>query len=122
VRGIILNLYHSGTANVEEAGESVAKLVEDLRRKRGIVFFGVTENGEPVDLHAYETSVRLREAGVVPLYDMLRDVALAKLRLMDGKASAGQLIEAMLHNDVGEVDEQQIITTDISDLKRLYEK
>jgi len=120
VKGIILNLYHSGTANVEKQGESVAELVEKLRTERGIVFFGVTENGEPVDLHAHETSIQLREAGVVPLYDMLRDVAFAKLRLMDESASSAQLIEAMLHNDVGEIDEQSIVAKDIAALKRLY--
>ena len=99
---------------------SVADLVRKLREERHIVFFGATENGEPVDLHSYETSVRLRKAGIVPLYDMAKDVALTKLRLLSGNSSVEQLISEMLRNRVGEIDERKIIPEDIDQLVELY--
>lgn len=112
-------LYHSGTANTEKLELSVSHLVNKLRVERDIIFFGVTENGEPVDLHSYETSVRLREAGVVPLYNMQVKVALAKLQLVASNTNT-HIIDEMLDDKVGEIDESQIITEDIEKLKKLY--
>lgn len=119
IRAVILILYHSGTANTEKPELSVSHLVNRLRVEKGIVFFGVTENGEPVNLHSYETSVRLREAGVVPLYNIERRVALAKLQLVVSGTNA-HIIDEMLDNKVGEIDESQIIVEDIDRLKKLY--
>ena len=119
VKAVLLVLYHSGTANTEKSELSVAKLVKNLREQYGIVFFGVTENGEPADLHAYETSVKLREAGVIPLYNMNQAVALAKLQLAVPKGP-GQIIDFMLTNVAGEIDETRIINEDIEKLQRLY--
>lgn len=120
VKAILLTLYHSGTANTEKPDQSVAELVNKLRNEKGIMFFGVTENGEPVDLHSYETSIKLREAGVIPLYDMPKDVALAKLRLLDAQLETSQLIDAMLDSKVGEITESEVIPNDIDRLKQLY--
>lgn len=119
VKAIVLTLYHSGTANTEDEGSSVVALVETLR-ERGIVVFGATENGEPADLHAYETSVKLREAGVVPLYDMPKDVALAKLRLLGAADDPKELIEEMLRSKTGEIDESRVIKEDVDALISLY--
>lgn len=116
---MLLTLYHSGTANTENPTASVARLVEETRTRYGIVVFAVTENGEPFDLHAYGTSTDLREAGVVPLYDMLHCVALAKLRLLPDMSKSA-LIDAMLTNQVGEIDERRILPEDIQKLKMLY--
>lgn len=119
VKAVLLVLYHSGTANTENPDLSVAELVKDLRETNGVVFFGVTENGEPVDLHSYETSVKLREAGVVPLYNMNKAVALAKLQMVaDG--SPHQIMDSMLTNNVGEIDETRINSEDIGKSKKLY--
>ena len=119
VKAVLLVLYHSGTANTEKSELSVAELVKNLREQNSIVFFGVTENGEQVDLHSYETSVKLREAGVVPLYNMNKAIALAKLQMVaDG--SPRQIIDRMLTNIVREIDETRIISEDIEDLRRLY--
>lgn len=120
LRAILLTLYHSGTANTEKPALSVAELVMKLRKKR-LVFFGATENGEPVDLHSYETSVRLREAGVVPLYDMHKDVAMAKLAVLTGHDLSNlELIDAMLRNTVHEIDESRVFAGDVKQLKALY--
>lgn len=118
-KAVLLVLYHSGTANTEKPDLSIASLVKKLREELGVVFFAVTENGEPIDLHSYETSVKLREAGVVPLYDMKKAVALAKLNLVTCD-STSESIDRMLANVAGEIDESRIIKTDIEELKRLY--
>jgi L-asparaginase/Glu-tRNA(Gln) amidotransferase subunit D len=120
VKAILLTLYHSGTANANNSEASVSELVKKLR-EQGIVVFGATENGEPVDLHSYETSVKLREAGVVPLYDMQKDVASTKLRLMKRGLSSQELIKSMLHNVAGEIDEDRIIEEDFQKLIELYQ-
>lgn len=120
IKAVLLKLYHSGTANTENPTLSVSDLVKRVREQHKVLFFGVTENGEAVDLHSYETSVKLREAGVVPLYDMRERVAIAKLGLLVGNNSGAELIDAMLKNMVGEIDEGKIIEGDIVQLKRLY--
>lgn len=116
---MLLTLYHCGTANTEDPKASVARLVKEMRVTYNVIVFAITENGEPFDLHAYGTSTDLREAGVVPLYDMLRDVALAKLRLLPDMPRP-TLIDAMLTNRVGEIDGRRIRTDDIAQLKVLY--
>lgn len=117
---VLLTLYHSGTANTENPKLSIADLIKKLRVEKGLVFFGVTENGEPVDLHSYETSVKLRLAGLVPLYDMLDDVAFAKLKLIPNNLTKTQIVKEMLTNKVGEIDSSNIIDEDIKTLLRLY--
>lgn len=118
VKAVLLTLYHSGTANTNDSEASVSRLVNYLR-SRGIISFGVTENGEPVDLHSYETSVKLREAGVVPLYDMQKEVALAKLQMI-AYGTSEEIISKMLSNKVGEITEDKIIKDNIENLKTLY--
>lgn len=120
-KAVLLTLYHSGTANTEKPDQSVAELVCKLRADSGIVFFGVTENGEAVDLHSYETSVMLREAGVVPLYNMLREVALVKLGLVVTEdMPPDRIIHDMLTNQIGEIDPTVIISEDVDQLLSLY--
>jgi len=122
LKSVVLNLYHSGTANtIQGSPASVVELVQALHEVRpDMAFFGVTETGEPVDLHAYETSVKLRKAGVVPLYDMFKGVAITKLRLIDPNLPPEERIKEMLRNHVGEIDESRINEVDIKDLLELY--
>lgn len=121
-RAILLELYHSGTANTTDSPLAIDKLVRQMRQQRpGLVFFAGTENHEPVDLHAYETSVKLREAGVVPLYDMPSWVARTKLRwAVKQSQTPTEMIDLMLRNRVGEIDESRINWDDIEELKDLY--
>lgn len=112
---VVFTLYHSGTANTKDKGVSAAELVKKLVSK-GIICFGATENGEPTNLHLYESSLDLLNAGMVPLYDMLLPVALEKLGLLslaDSEYSNIEIIKLMLKNTVGEIDESQIIKKDI---------
>jgi len=117
---ILLVLYHSGTANTKDKTASVARLVQYLRKTKHILFFGVTENGEPVDLHSYETSVALREAGVVPLYTMSGNLARVKLHYRNKRASQREFIQFMLTDIAGEIDEKKIIQRDKEALLKLY--
>ncbi len=103
VRAVLLTLYHSGTANTETPKLSIAELANKLSNERGVFCFAVTENGEPVNFGGYETSVKLHEAGIVPLGNMLHDVALAKLRLTSTSVSGDDLIGEMQTNRVGEI-------------------
>lgn len=121
VQATLLTLYHSGTANTTDTTSAVTDLVRGLRERRGIVFFAVTENHEPVDLHAYETSVALRKAGVVPLYDMPYHAAMVKLWwATEQTKNPAELIDLMQTNIVGEVDESRIHRDDVEELKKLY--
>lgn len=122
-KAILLTLYHSGTANTESPTQSVAELVKKLREEKGLLVFGATENGEPVDLHSYETSVRLREAGLIPLYDMHRDIAVVKVGLLTSSSlSKTEIIDSMLTSVAGEIDENKIIRDDVEELKSLYSR
>lgn len=121
VKCVLLRLYHSGTANTDKPQQSVAELVNALRTTRpDLVFFGATENGEPTDLRLYETSVQMRKAGVVPLYDMLHNVAATKLTLLSPELSPRQRIQAMLENKVGEID-PVLVRKHQADIKQLLE-
>ena len=121
VQAVLLTLYHSGTANTTDSNSAVTDIVRGLRERRGITFFAVTENHEPVDLHAYETSVALRKAGVIPLYDMPYHPAMVKLWwAVEQTRNPSELINLMLTNMVGEIDESRIYREDIGELKQLY--
>lgn len=121
IQAVLLTLYHSGTANTTDQNTAIVDLVRDFIDRRGIVFFAVTENDEPTDLHAYETSVALREAGVVPLYDIPFYAAMVKLKWATEQTEhPAELIDLLLTNMVGEIDQSRIYPEDIGKLKQLY--
>jgi len=121
VQAVLLTLYHSGTANTVDPNSAVTDIIRGLRERRAITFFAVTENHEPVDLHAYETSVALRKAGTVPLYDMPYHPAMVKLWwAVEQTKNPAELIDLMLTNLVGEIDESRIYREDIEELKQIY--
>jgi L-asparaginase/Glu-tRNA(Gln) amidotransferase subunit D len=103
-KAILLTLYHSGTANTNpESKASTLKLIEEIRKKHpNIAIFAVNENpGEPVTLDetSYQGTVNMRKAGLVPLYNMHRAVAEAKLNMLISKTpdiKAEQLINEIL--------------------------
>ncbi len=93
-RVVLLELYHSGTANTTCPRSSVSNLVAELTR-RGIIVFGGTENDEPTDLSRYATSRALRDAGVIPLFDIPLNAALRKLRATSSKLEDHEIIMAV---------------------------
>lgn len=128
MRAVVLQLFHGGTANTSDASPHLAvdRLVRQLRTQaqlvgRDIVFFGVTQNYEPTTLDAYETSVRLRKAGVVPLYNMPKDVACEKAHIVTPRCKTpADIIRAMLQNAVGEIDPSLINRRHIDELIASY--
>lgn len=118
-QAVLFTLYHSGTANTQNPQISLPKLTEKLRRENGILSFAVSENGESIDLHLYETSIQLREAGMIPLYNMLGPVAKEKLIRLSNLSSP-QIILQMLTNLCGEIDESKIYHDDIANLIQHY--
>lgn len=121
-KAVLLYVYHGGTANTKSKELSVAKFVKDLRRQYpNLVFFAAAENFEPTDLQTYETSRKLFNAGVVPLYDMSKNVALAKLQMLQLKnMKPTEIIDAMLQPQAKEVDVDRISTEGIRRLKKSY--
>ena len=121
IKVVLFKLYHSGTANTIDPQASVCSLIEKLT-KNGIACFGVTENGEPTDLHLYETSVKLLNSGLVPLYNMVFEVALFKLYLLNivkNNMSRNEIIDQMLKEYGGEIDQKLIRYQDIEKLKMM---
>ncbi len=101
-KAVLFTLYHSGTANTANPDMSVAELADKLQAK-GITCFAVTENGEAINFGAYETGIKLREAGIVSLEAMLHDVALQKIRYIAQSLEPEHLKKEMLSNRVGEL-------------------
>ena len=109
IKAILLTLYHSGTANTNpESKASTLKLIEKIRKEHpNIAIFAVNENpGEPVALNetSYQGTVNMRKAGLVPLYNMHRAVAKAKLNMLISKKpdiKADELISEMLTPKAG---------------------
>ncbi|MBI4130240.1 asparaginase, partial [Candidatus Roizmanbacteria bacterium] len=98
VKACTLILNHSGTAHTTIPDLSIAGAVAQMREKRGIVTFAVTENGEPVNFGegSYVTSRDLRDAGVIPL-PMHDKVAWVKLySAMEQNLTGRELVEFML--------------------------
>lgn len=117
-KAILLTLYHSGTANTNPESEaSTLKLIEKIRRQHpNIAIFAVNENpGEPVTLDetSYQGTVNMREAGLVPLYNMHREVAEAKFDMLIKKEpdiQAEKLISEMLAPRAGTENYAEINT------------
>lgn len=106
IKAVVFVLYHSGTASSIDPRSSVAALVKQLI-KRGITCFGATENGEPTDLNAYTSSVKLRQAGMIPLYDLIYPVAKHKINLIFAKnpnLSQDLLVKEVLTPRAGELN------------------
>ena len=123
-RAVLLYLYHGGTANTDSQYPeiSVEELVKDLRRQYpNLVFFAATENFEPTDLRTYETSRKLLDAGVVPLYDMSKNVALAKLYMLTlSKMTPTAIIDEMLSPKANEIQAARINRDDVERIKSSY--
>jgi L-asparaginase/Glu-tRNA(Gln) amidotransferase subunit D len=118
-KAILLTLYHSGTANTNTESEaSTLKLIEEIRKEHPkIAIFAVNENpGEPVTLNetSYQGTVNMRQAGLIPLSNMHRAVAEAKLKMLinkDPEIKAEKLISEMLAPKAGTEAEPEINTS-----------
>lgn len=119
-KSVLLTLYHSGSANTLTPGVSIVDLMKQIIENTDAVVFAVTGNGEPLKLDRYETCIALRQAGVVPLYNMKKQVAFRKLQLLSSKFERQELIIGMLKSYVGEIDEEQVVAHNIDELLTIY--
>jgi L-asparaginase/Glu-tRNA(Gln) amidotransferase subunit D len=112
----IFVLFHSGTANVRDEFRSIANFVRILREDLRVVCFGGAENGEMTTLNSYDTSVTLRKAGLVPLYDIDYYIALLKASQLTSLTKS-EAIDEMLKLSKSEklIDQKHI-----QELKELY--
>jgi len=91
VRGLVLELYGSGTSPVDDA-----HFLEALSqaRRRGIVLVGISQcPGGVVDPEQYATASRMLQSGVLPSGPMTREAALGKLF---GLLGAGLVVEQVV--------------------------
>lgn len=119
IRIVIFVLFHSGTANVRNETRSIAKFVKRLRKELRVLCFGGAENGEITTLNSYDTSVKLRKEGLVPLYDIDYYIALLKASELTSLTKS-EAIDKMLALSDSEKSKKVLNETHIAELKELY--
>jgi L-asparaginase/Glu-tRNA(Gln) amidotransferase subunit D len=109
--GIILGLYNSGTGPTEPPYSLLKPL--SLARKNHIAVFAATPHEGKVEMNRYESSIKMKAEGVVPLKDMEFTVALWKLAVAGGQTEeyrikpeirCKKIKEIMLENIAGEIE------------------
>lgn len=109
--GIILRLYNSGTGPTEPPYSLLKPL--SLARKKNIAVFAATQHEGKVEMNRYESSIKMKAEGVIPLKDMEFTVALWKLAVAGGQTEeyrkkaeirCKKIREIMLENIAGEIE------------------
>jgi len=119
---VIFVLFHSGTANVENEQISAVRLIRTLIHDYQVLCLGTTENGEPTTLNGYETSIALRQAGLIPL-NMDYQTALAKANWLLESLQinhADEFIGLMLFNHFGEIKNPLLTKYQIQEYQTQY--
>jgi L-asparaginase len=100
-RAIILETFGSGNAT------TAPWFIESLREviKKGLIIVDITQcDGGAVELGRYETSIKLKEIGVVSGHDMTFEAALAKLMFLlarkPSKSKLRELLETSLRGEL----------------------
>jgi L-asparaginase len=101
LKGLILETF--GTGNASNQDWFINMVTESIRR--GVVVLNVSQcEAGTVIMGKYETSIRLKEAGVVSGADMTTEAAVAKLMFLFGNYSDNrQIIEMLQKSLVGEM-------------------
>ncbi|KIC95270.1 asparaginase [Flavihumibacter solisilvae] len=101
VKAVILETFGSGNATTEPW------FINCLRKaiKRGVILLDITQcDGGAVELGRYETSMQLKEMGVVSGYDMTFEAALGKLMFLlaqkHSRARLKELLETSLRGEL----------------------
>lgn len=111
--GIILNLYNDGTGPSRRRYSLVDAVKAAVQQ--GVPLFATSQHLGPVNMNAYESSLRLKEAGVIPLRDMIMEAAWPKLMWVLGQVGSWPsrpgldrvraISRLMLRNMAGEISE-----------------
>lgn len=105
-KGIILELYNSGTGCVRRSRYSLLKSLENAKTK-DIPVFVTSQHEGSVIMDAYITSKKLKEVGAVPLKDLITEAAIPKLMWVLGQTdSKKKVTKLMLTNLCGEMEVQ----------------
>jgi L-asparaginase/Glu-tRNA(Gln) amidotransferase subunit D len=101
----ILEIYNSGTASANNDNYSLISAIEYIIKNGGIIFaISQQENINGITLDIYETSEKLKKAGVVSLKNMIWDSAIVKLMLaISNFEKKEQIIKFMQENIAGEI-------------------
>jgi glutamyl-tRNA(Gln) amidotransferase subunit D len=103
--GIILELYNSGTACTMTSKYSLIPALEYAKGKK-IPVFATSQHIGSVRMDTYGTSIDLKNAGVIPLKDMLSETALVKLMLTLGNTKDyDEVVNIMKTSIAGEISE-----------------
>lgn len=101
--GIILELYNSGTGCTTDSKYSLKEALY-LAKTKNIPVFATSQHEGSVEMNSYRTSIELREAGVIPLKDMISEAAITKLMIVLGqKSNYDDVINVMVNNIAGEI-------------------
>lgn len=102
VKGILLELYNSGTGCTTQT----YSLLPPINRAKecNIPVYAVSQHLGTVDMESYGSAELLRNAGVVPLKDMITEAAIPKLMWVLGQTqNKEEITKLMLTNLSGEI-------------------
>lgn len=101
-KGIILELYNSGTGNVDGKLSLLGSITKAI--SNNIPIFATSQHEGIVTMDTYSSSREMCDAGVKPLRDMISEVAIPKLMWALGQTSSQQEVtDLMLKNICGEI-------------------
>jgi L-asparaginase type I len=103
-KGIILELYNSGTGCTTSPYSLLPSL--NLAKQLNIPVFATSQHFGAVRMDSYGSAQHLKEAGVIPLNDMITEAATTKLMwLLPQTENKEEIKKLMLRNILGEISE-----------------
>jgi len=105
-KGIILELYNSGTGPADEGIGKRYNIITPIKEatERKIPVFVTSQSEGTVEMKTYITSKKLLDAGAIPLYDMITEAAIPKLMwVLSQEDTYDRQIALMLENVAGEI-------------------
>ncbi|MDD5021940.1 MAG: asparaginase [Endomicrobiaceae bacterium] len=103
IKGIILELYASGTGCTNTLSYSLIPSII-LAGKYGIPIFAISQHVGVMNMNSYGSAERLKNAGVIPLHDMITEAALPKLMWVLGQTKdTKEITKLMLTSLSGEI-------------------
>ncbi|WP_340818212.1 asparaginase domain-containing protein [Methanolobus sp. WCC4] len=100
-KAIILELYNAGTG----CTRNNHSLIQSIKKANDIPVFITSQHEGNVLMDTYKTSLELKEAGAIPLRDMITEAAIPKLMwILKQKTNKDEIIDLMLTNVSGEID------------------
>jgi len=101
----LLEIYNSGTAPANYDEYSLIEPIKYITKNGGAVFaISQHEGGKGAQMNLYETSISLKEAGMIPLGNMIWESAIPKLMLASANFNKKEdIVKYMQTNIAGEI-------------------